>query len=284
MKTRNLAVTLGLLVTAAVSACGSDDSSGGGSNSCPASTPIECRGGGSELLGCCPTTHPVCSADGLSCQASAGGASGSGGASSGGASGSSSGGFGGSVGGSSSGGASSGGASGSGGTATGGTSSGGASGSGGGATGGVSGTGGASCVDVGYEPNETSGTAVDVGPGITACDDTGKVVFAKLDGTTDVDWYTYFGTETACFVDPAVTLDVNARVCMYFTCNGITVSCKGSSTPDNSGPGPGCCNSNGGSLVATPNCSGLDDSATVYIRVDQSSKNQCVDYSIDFHF
>jgi hypothetical protein len=285
MKTRSLGLLWLLLPTALISACGSDDSGGGGSNPCPTDTPIECRGASSELLGCCPTTHPTCSADGLSCEASGTGGTGGTGASAGSGGGAGTSGSGGATGGT--GGASggtggatggTGGASGGTGGATGGT--GGASGGTGGATGGTG--GGATCTDQGFEPNETSGTATDLGSS-TDCDGTGKVVFAKLDGATDVDWYKYKGTDTSCIVDPAVTLDVNAWLCMYFTCPGVTVSCKGTSTSASDGPGPGCCSSTGGTLKATPSCTGAEDT-TVYIRVDLSAKNECVNYSIDYHY
>ena len=285
-----------LLPAALIAACGSDDSSGGGSTTCPSDTPIECRGGGSALLGCCPTSHPICAADGLSCDAagtggtgasagSGGGAgtSGTGGASGGtggasGGTGGATGGTGGASGGTGGASGGTGGASGGTGGATGGT--GGASGGTGGATGGTG--GGATCTDQGFEPNETSGTATDLGAS-TDCDGTGKVVFAKLDGNSDVDWYKYKGTDTSCIVDPAVTLDVNAWVCMYFTCPGVSVSCKGTSTSASDGPGPGCCSSTGGTLKATPSCTGAEDT-TVYIRVDLSAKNECVNYSIDYHY
>jgi hypothetical protein len=47
---------------------------------------------------------------------------------------------------------------------------------------------------------------------------------------------------------------------------------------------PGCCSSPGGTLKATPDCTGLNDTSTVYIRVDLSAKNECVNYSIDYHY
>ena len=298
MKKTTFSWLLVLLSTAAVSGCSSDDSSGGGPSSCSGGTPIECRAADGKLLGCCPTTHAVCSADGLSCMASgSGGTAGSGGGAgaSGGSAGASAGaggatggtaGTGGGSGGAVGGSAGAGGATGGAGGATGGTAgTGGATGGSGGATGGTGGgTGGASCVDQGFEPNETSATATEVGPGITSCDSTGKKVFAKLDGSSDVDWYTYAGKEVSCLVDPAVTLDVNAWVCMYFVCPGVSVSCKGSSTSSSSGPGPGCCSSTGGTLKASPDCTGTNDSSQVYIRVDLSAKNECVPYSIDFHY
>ncbi len=307
MKNTTFSWLLVLLSAAAVSGCGSDDSSGSGPSSCSGSTPIECRAADGKLLGCCPTTHAVCSADGLSCMASgSGGSAGSGGsgAASGGSAGASGGGGGATGGAAGSGGATggtagtggasggmggatggTGGATGGSGGATGGTGGGATGGTGGGATGGTGGgTGGASCTDQGFEPNETSATATEVGPGITSCDSTGKKVFAKLDGTGDVDWYTYSGKEVSCFVDPAVTLDVNAWVCMYFVCPGVSVSCKGSSISSSTGPGPGCCSPTGGPLKASPNCTGFDDSSQVYIRVDLPAKNECVPYSIDFHY
>ena len=47
---------------------------------------------------------------------------------------------------------------------------------------------------------------------------------------------------------------------------------------------PGCCGSQGFDLDAY-NCDGDDDdSANVYIRLDQAQEDECVNYMVDYHF
>ncbi|MBX3126241.1 MAG: hypothetical protein KF718_05970 [Polyangiaceae bacterium] len=275
MMTRTLLLLAALGLAAA---CGSGDDVGGGTSSCPSESPNACLSGSGSLLGCCPASHPVCSADGLSCLVA--GSAGSAGAAGSGAGGTSSGGT--SSGGTSSGGTSSGGTS-SGGTSSGGTSSGGTGGAPSGGTGG--GTGGSSCLDIGFEPNETEATATDLGA-MTDCDSTGKTVVAKLDGATDVDFYRVVASDVAgCVVDPSFETTTQARLCAFFECPGVAVACASPATQATSPDGrKGCCIPSGGTLKATPDCSGSNDGSTVYIRMDQGPADQCTSYSVKFHY
>lgn len=179
-----------ILVTATLLACSGGESGGGGS-SCPGTQPIQCKNTSGAVVGCCPGDHPVCSADGTQCleNTGTGGTSGDGGTSTGGVGNTSNGGTG------------------TGGSANGGT-GGGVGGSGAGGTGGgTGGTGGTPvpCDDVGFEPNEDTFTATDLGA-LSDCDGTPPSVGAKLDTEADTDVYVFAGSDdSGCFVDPTAT-------------------------------------------------------------------------------
>ena len=260
-------------------ACSSD---GGSSTTvCSADEPVQCYSPDNQLVGCCPLGND-CSSDGTQCIPS--GTGGSAGAGTGGAAGGTggvgaSGGAGGGNGGSGGGVGGSGGAGGSGG---------GVGGSGGvGGTGGAGGTGGVggapSCDDPGFEPNESEATAVDFGT-IDDCDGSGSSVSAKLDGPSDADFYTYFGTDVGgCLVDATAVTGANVRLCVFATCSGSSISCNQGSPSTSPAGHQGCCVTSGGTVSLGVNCSGFSDDADVYVRVDQGG-NACTPYTVDFHY
>ncbi len=190
----------------------------------------------------------------------------------------------------------------------------GASGSaGGGGTAGVSGASGAagtagaagaggSCFDPGPEPNNNqplASPACGTTPcDVTDCDSTGSLYFGgPLDpalGTLspgDVDWFHFHGKDTVgiCQVDvTADTPDSGFRLCAFVACDVSTtqnVTCT-TGTPATSPIGQkGCCIDAPGTLEVAHDCGSSatdDDSATVYLRVDQAT--MCTDYLVDYHF
>jgi hypothetical protein len=147
-----------------------------------------------------------------------------------------------------------------------------------------SGAGGA-CVDDGPEPNETEATATDLGL-ISDCN-----ADVTLDGVlagADVDWYKYSGSDDfgiSCSVDPyrSIMADGQVRICKFFECDGLSVTCPMGSTVEVSPDGrDGCCGLN--NLDISINCSGISDDATVYIRLDKPPAFQCVDYAMSYHY
>lgn len=146
---------------------------------------------------------------------------------------------------------------------------------------------GDACEELGLEPHENQETAQDLGQ-ITDADATGSFTCATLKGANDVDWYTYFGKDAlGNQVDPSRSLMVQSgggRVCVYFQCSkgSITVGCNGA-TADTAPLGQkGCCGS--GTVKPSLNCEGLDDSARVWIRVDNPQALACVPYELAYHF
>ncbi len=163
--------------------------------------------------------------------------------------------------------------------------SGGAGGSGGsggtGGTGGLGGTGGAGC-SPGNEPNETQNVATSLGTvGDCSSDQT---VSAGLNGNTDVDFYSFDGTDGVCIVNPSASTTAKVRLCMYASCTGLTLTCSSGTTSTVSGL-QGCCTTpNGGSVALDINCSGINDNAKVYLRVDGGAAAQCTPYSVTYTY
>lgn len=146
----------------------------------------------------------------------------------------------------------------------------------------------AMCEDYGAEPHDNQETAQSLGK-LSDDDADGGTACGTLRGANDIDWYTFGGDDAfGNFVDPFRSLVTQsgegARLCVYIQCNNqpTSVNCKGS-TPDVAPLGQsGCCD---GDVVAPSlNCDGLDDSAKVWIRVDNPAKLACVPYQLDYHF
>ena len=143
---------------------------------------------------------------------------------------------------------------------------------------------------------------------LNECDDNGISAAALLSGSTDADWFRATFTEATitCVVDPSISLDSKGqttRLCVYTRCSssqnsGQSMACQDGSSADNSTVAGyyGCCKSGinpsfrfdsdceqcNGPFGA---CSGDDDSASVYFRVDNLSAAQvCSDYSLNMHF
>ncbi|MCC6897902.1 MAG: hypothetical protein IT377_02945 [Polyangiaceae bacterium] len=296
MLARALGIALSALVPVALFACASEPEEDM-TVSCSASEPHECPSPEGVIIGCCPDSHPLCSTDGTQCYewASSGGGGGSpsgGGGSPSGGGGSPTGGAGG-AGGGTGGGGTGGGGTGGGGTGGGGTGGGGTGGggTGGGGTGGggpggggTGGTGGTSCVDQGFEPNQTESAATTLGT-INDCDGSGSTLSGKLDGSTDTDYYSFFGIDQAgCVVGPVASTTAKVRLCLFANCASAQVSCTSGTPSTSPGGRPGCCVPAGGKVDLSLDCSGWADDATIYIRVDQGASNACTAYSVDYHY
>lgn len=144
------------------------------------------------------------------------------------------------------------------------------------------------CEDHGPEPHETQPSSYSLGE-ITDADAQGSYACGTVVGPDDVDWYTFTGVDAFLnMVDPSRTLVAEsdaARLCVYLQCdNGATtVSCGANDTADTAPGGQkGCCGH--GTVSPGLNCAGLDDSAKVWIRVDNPDGLACVPYRLDYHF
>ncbi len=152
----------------------------------------------------------------------------------------------------------------------------------------VCGVPGACPADV-NEANETEATATDLGM-IEDCNSDGDMLSGVLDGQDDVDWFQYSGDDVAfCTVDPERTLAVDGpvRFCKFVECNAslqdTEISCPEGVTQSQSPDGrPGCC-SDDGFAFDDINCPGIDDDATVYLRLDQPA-NMCAAYTLSYHY
>ena len=147
----------------------------------------------------------------------------------------------------------------------------------------------AACGGDAHEPNETEATAAFLGD-ISDDDDDGSSFGAILAGAQDVDWFYYTGTdEFLSVVDPVreLTTDGGLRMCKFAECTDggssqTEVDCVGDATAETSAGGrPGCCAP--GSVEIDVNCPGIDDDASIYIRVDQGQE-VCVSYTVEFHY
>ena len=149
----------------------------------------------------------------------------------------------------------------------------------------ATGSGGGACQDM-LEPNDSESTAAFVA-NINDCDTNQMSIQAALDGTSDVDWYRYSGSDDfGCVVDPTRSLTAQAalRLCKYAECQSgaADVTCNDGSSPDTSPQGrSGCCHNAGFGIDL--NCPGNDDAAEIYIRLDQGGAS-CVDYTVNYHY
>lgn len=139
----------------------------------------------------------------------------------------------------------------------------------------------------GTEVNETQATAHKLGT-ISDADSAGGFVCAVLDGAADVDWYTFKGDDVLLnYVDPTreVLSDLNHRICVYLVCdNGQpSIGCDGGETMDVAPMGqPGCCGI--GEVSPSLDCQGTDDSATIWVKVENVDGLACVPYELRYHF
>ena len=146
----------------------------------------------------------------------------------------------------------------------------------------------AACEDYGPEPHDNQETALDLGQ-ISDADLDGGTACGTLRGMNDIDWYTFNGKDAlGNYVDPFRSLVTQsgegARLCVYIQCSNqpTKLDCKGA-TPSTAPLGqPGCCD--GGTVAPSLDCSGLNDSAKIWIRVDNPQKLACVPYQLDYHF
>jgi hypothetical protein len=144
---------------------------------------------------------------------------------------------------------------------------------------------GGACTDPFPEPNDTEADAVYLGA-IDDCDSSAAMLEGVLAGD-DVDWWTYDGIDGNCIVDADrqfSSMGGSIRVCKYFDCPGVVVTCPNGTSPDNSPDQglPGCCSQAGFNVA--PDCNGLDDSSYVFIRVDKQPIDDCVGYALAYHY
>jgi hypothetical protein len=150
-----------------------------------------------------------------------------------------------------------------------------------------SGSGGEACSDADpAEANETESAAHDLG-GIDDCDGSGSSHQGVL-GAADVDWYKYQGDDTpGCVTNPfrEVTGTGAFRFCKYAQCDSgnPTFTCPDGTSPETSPDGrSGCCGADGFEL-GDLDCSGTDDGAWIYMRLDQPDP-PCSAYTLAWHF
>jgi hypothetical protein len=142
------------------------------------------------------------------------------------------------------------------------------------------------CVEPGPEPNDSQAEATQLGM-ISDNDADGGTVCGVLSSPTDVDWYVYGGLDKlGNVVDPTRTLTAaaNARLCVYARCTatGTSISClQGAKDTAPQGQN-GCCGA--GKIAPYVNCEGLDDSMTVWIKVENNDALACLPYQLDYHF
>ena len=142
-----------------------------------------------------------------------------------------------------------------------------------------------------HEPNNVEDEAKKV-PNITDDDSAGGIIESILAGQDDVDWFAYMGSDVAfAYVDPAGGLDADMelQLCLFVSCltgPNPSLGCPGAiydESPDYLLPG--CCNVGGSTFVSIDlDCVGDDDSAYVFMRVDQGHDDICVPYEITYHF
>lgn len=145
------------------------------------------------------------------------------------------------------------------------------------------------CVDS-SEPNETSAAAFSLSVDPISDADNAGGTFTGVALGSDLDWYTYQGSDDlGSSVDPTVEVVPadKVEVCMFFDCinpsSPRAFTCPVGSTASADGDLNGCC-SNNGFTVAGIDCTGVSDDADVYIRVKPIAVDVCESYSISYHY
>ncbi len=149
-------------------------------------------------------------------------------------------------------------------------------------------TGAPVCDDPGFEPNEDEDSAEDLGD--QGCGDMDGSIVGVLDGDADIDFSTFHGVDSmACgfqnpFIGVTLTASDAVRLCVYTDCDNGTpmFMCPMGSMSAMSPNGlPGCCGA--GDMSFQFNCSNSqNESADVYVSVDQAPVDACVDYTIAY--
>lgn len=154
---------------------------------------------------------------------------------------------------------------------------------------GGNGPGGTDCDDEEYEPNNKESQAVDLGK-ISDDDDDGGRIKGILSTGTDVDWFKYYGEDGYLSeVDPGRDVVLgDIELCGFFQCADGELdgfACPSGTTALESPDGrSGCCSDSG--FEVSPECTGIDDSVLVYIRVRHAQavgSKTCVPYEVDYH-
>jgi hypothetical protein len=147
-------------------------------------------------------------------------------------------------------------------------------------------TGGLSCNAADAEPNDSESNAIDLGT-VDDDDGDGDVVSGILAGVGDTDWYKYYGDDTFPGVaEPERSLSSSdpVRLCKFMQCvdgDGSPDCPDGTDAATSPDGREGCCGDTGFTMGIE--CSGTDDDNMIYIRV-QTTTNDCVTYSIDYHY
>lgn len=159
-----------------------------------------------------------------------------------------------------------------------------------GSTGGGSTTGVVMCEDTGEEPNEEEDNAVDLGD--IGCMDDPQTFMGVLVSDTDVDWYTYHGVWgfNCGDIDPSpshtLTASDNVRMCVFADCdqsNPVFECQNGAQDAMSPGGLPGCCNT--GDITFLLNCQMTgNESARMFVRLDEGPVDGCVDYSVEYSY
>jgi hypothetical protein len=139
------------------------------------------------------------------------------------------------------------------------------------------------------EPNETSAAAFSLSVDAISDQDSAGGTFTGVALGTDVDWYTYIGSDNLGFtVDPTVQVVPadKVEVCMFIDCTATdaveTFVCPGGTTATADGALTGCCAATG--FVVDDLCDTTDDGAEVFIRVKAVAADVCESYSISYHY
>jgi hypothetical protein len=146
------------------------------------------------------------------------------------------------------------------------------------------------CTGEEFEPDDTAPLAARLAK-IDDCDGSGSTVHGILADADDVDYFHFEGSDTfGCTVDPSASTKQSVQVCVFVACiRGATrVNGCNSGDPYASQAGlHGCCVDGPGEASVDFTCTlvGADDSADVYIRVeDPSASSTCESYDVDYHF
>jgi len=139
-------------------------------------------------------------------------------------------------------------------------------------------------VSPGTEPNDLETNAKHLGT-VGDCDfGSSDTLSDKLDGNQDVDFFTFFGTDGTCVVDPTVSTAAPVRLCLFADCPNLVLTCSQGTAATSPNGRQGCCVDSGGTVKPSIDCKGISDDATMYIRVDKGSLNQCIAYDVDYHY
>jgi Thrombospondin type 3 repeat len=139
-----------------------------------------------------------------------------------------------------------------------------------------------------YESNDVPGDAYDIGS-FSDCGGTLTVTNARLSQLGDEDWFVFHDSDdNFCLIYPEAQFTANPgghRICIYFDCDDGTPKASSSSCENGTwvtdGPGYapyGCCDSD--HVRLDNDCTGVDDSAYIYIKVVRDATS-CDSYSLE---
>jgi hypothetical protein len=146
--------------------------------------------------------------------------------------------------------------------------------------------GSGTCADPG-DPGSSENTAKAL-PNTTDAQNDAITVSGVLNGPVDVDFYKLSITDSLTHNVEAATQvkTAGAEMCVFVKCptGAAEVTCNGGGTPKKSDLGTdGCCATGPSSATPIWNCSGINDSATLYFRITQTA-NKCLPYSFSYAF